>query len=81
MKKIGIQGIKGSFHHEVAELLYEETSFEVIPFHTFDGLAKAVVDGSIAEAVIDIENSIAGYILPATIWPLLENIIWEYSTN
>lgn len=64
MKKIGIQGIKGSFHHEVAELLYKETSFEVIPFHTFDGLAKAVVDGSIAEAVMAIENSIAGSILP-----------------
>jgi prephenate dehydratase len=64
MKKIGIQGIKGSFHHEVAEKQFKGTAFEVLPFETFDALAQAVVNQSIDQAVMAIENSIAGSILP-----------------
>ena len=51
----------------MAELLYKETSFEVILF-TFDELAKAVVDGSIAEAVMAINSMRA----PFTNYALLD---------
>ena len=62
-KKIAIQGIKGSFHHQVASqyfgddiILNECLSFVEIPELINSGL----VDG----AVMAIENSLAGSILP-----------------
>lgn len=63
MKTVAIQGIKGSYHHQVAleyfgsDLLWEECL-------TFDSLAKSLADGKYDYAVMALENSIAGSIIP-----------------
>ena len=61
--KVGIQGIKGSFHHQVVEQYYTSTT-KLLECQTFDALARAVVEGDCDQAVMAIENSIAGSILP-----------------
>ncbi len=63
IKKIAIQGVKGSFHDQVVSEYYgsEKTLLEC---STFDGLAQAVANGNSDQAVMAIENSIAGTILP-----------------
>ncbi|MHA7128986.1 prephenate dehydratase [Algoriphagus namhaensis] len=62
-KAIGIQGIAGSFHHQVAlEVFGKEV--QLVGFQTFEGVAKAVNQGEADYGVIAIENSIAGAILP-----------------
>lgn len=60
---IGIQGIAGSFHHQVA-LEYFGSNTEIAPYDSFSGLIQALIAEEIAEAVMAIENSIAGSILP-----------------
>ncbi|MEC7173457.1 MAG: prephenate dehydratase [Bacteroidota bacterium] len=63
MQKIAIQGIKGSFHDQVVEEYYAQTP-ELLECLTFDALAKSVARGNCDQAVMAIENSIAGSILP-----------------
>ncbi len=62
-KKIGIQGIKGSFHHLVA-MDYYHKDVEVLEHLSFQELAQKLATGESDEAVMAIENSIAGSILP-----------------
>ncbi|MDT0689118.1 prephenate dehydratase [Salegentibacter sp. F188] len=62
-KKIAIQGIQGSFHHLVAQQYYHE-EIEVMECMSFRELVAALVSGEADEAVMAIENSIAGSILP-----------------
>ena len=62
-KKIGIQGIKGSFHHLVAMDYYHE-DVEVMEHMSFHELAQKLKGEASDEAVMAIENSIAGSILP-----------------
>ncbi len=61
--KIAIQGGQGSFHHLVAREFYGE-QVEVNEFMSFQELVKSLIDGESFEAVMAIENSIAGTILP-----------------
>jgi prephenate dehydratase len=61
--KIAIQGVPGSFHHKVALENFGSDS-EIIPFNTFEALAKFVSNGEAEFGVMAIENSIAGAILP-----------------
>jgi prephenate dehydratase len=61
--KVAIQGIPGSFHHQVA-LNYFGPQTEVAPYRTFEEVAGAVASGKVDYAVMAIENSIAGAILP-----------------
>ena len=60
---VAIQGISGSFHHQVALLNFGEQA-EVLPFLTFEEVAKSVASGTASVGVMAIENSIAGAILP-----------------
>ena len=60
---VAIQGIKGSFHDEVAQQ-YFGNHVEILPCDSFDQLVQSVVDGKCHQAVMAIENSIAGSILP-----------------
>jgi len=60
---IAIQGIPGSFHHQVALDTFGEDA-RIVGFPTFDEVAKAVQQGEVAYGVMAIENSIAGAILP-----------------
>lgn len=61
--KIAIQGVLGSFHHQVAQRYFGE-DIAVFGFNTFEEVAKSVESGSVDFAVMAIENSIAGAILP-----------------
>ncbi|MDO1502564.1 prephenate dehydratase [Winogradskyella maritima] len=60
---VAIQGIQGSFHHIVADN-YFANSLEVLPCETFDALVSQLLEGKTDIAVMAIENSIAGSIIP-----------------
>lgn len=62
-QKIAIQGIEGSFHHLVAREYYGE-QVQVEECMSFPALVNSIVKGNSTEAVMAIENSIAGSILP-----------------
>lgn len=63
-KKVAIQGYPGSFHHMAVENYYSDP-VEAVPMDTFNDLFYAMDNNhSIEEAVVAIENSIAGSILP-----------------
>jgi len=62
-QKIAIQGIAGSFHHQVALDVYGP-DVDIIEFSIFEEVAKAVQQGQVDIGVMAIENSIAGAILP-----------------
>ena len=63
IRKIAIQGVKGSFHHQVVSEYYSDT-VSLIECSTFDELSRVVSVGKCDQAVMAIENSIAGSILP-----------------
>jgi len=60
---IAIQGIKGSFHHQVA-LDYYSSEIKILECLTFNALAGSLASGEADQAVMAIENSIAGSIIP-----------------
>lgn len=60
--KVAIQGILGSNHHQVAINCFEDP--ELVPCLSFDALVAAVIGGEADIAVMAIENSIAGSIIP-----------------
>jgi prephenate dehydratase len=62
-QKIAIQGNKGSFHHMVAKSYYKG-DFSLVLCQTFDDTVKALLNGNADQAVMAIENSIAGSIIP-----------------
>ena len=80
--KIAIQGNKGSFHHVVAEQCYTE-GYELVVCETFNDTVKALLNGSADQAVMAIENSIAGSIIPN--YALIDRnnlqIVGEYSLS
>ncbi len=63
IKKIGIQGIKGSFHHQVA-IEYFKHAIDLDECLSFDVLVDNLVSRISTQAVMAIENSIAGSIIP-----------------
>jgi prephenate dehydratase len=63
-ENVAIQGYEGSFHQEAAEYLFEK-NVAVIPCNTFRELINSVEHNKeTTAAVMAIENSIAGSILP-----------------
>ncbi|MFK7832862.1 MAG: prephenate dehydratase [Winogradskyella sp.] len=62
-KPIAIQGIKGSFHHEVAQRYFEDNS-EVLECMSFDGTVDCLLKSETDVIVMALENSIAGSIIP-----------------
>lgn len=62
-KPIAIQGIKGSFHHEVAQLYFNNKA-DVIECMSFDGTVDSLLKGNTDFVVMALENSIAGSIIP-----------------
>lgn len=60
---IAIQGIKGSFHHQVAQECFGENT-EIVECMSFNALTDAVLQQRATHAVMAIENSIAGSIIP-----------------
>jgi prephenate dehydratase len=61
--KIAIQGIKGSYHHEVAAQLFG-TRTDLDECLSFDALVAAVTSGAVNHGLMALENSIAGSIIP-----------------
>lgn len=61
--KIAIQGIKGSFHHQVA-LEYFQEKVQVDECLSFEALTDSLLNNRSQLAVMAIENSIAGSIIP-----------------
>lgn len=68
MKKVAIQGIKGSFHDQAAGILLPST--EVYECMTFQDVFDAVLRGETEYGIVAIENSIHGSINP--VYRLLE---------
>lgn len=63
MRKVAIQGYRGSFHHIVAEGI-EGAEVEILACDTFREVAQAVEQRRVDYGIMAIENSIAGSILP-----------------
>ena len=78
-KNIGIQGIKGSFHHIVANKYFEE-NINLIEYLSFEELILNLFNDKIDYAIMAIENSTAGSIIPnyALIDEYGVNIVGEY---
>jgi prephenate dehydratase len=62
-EKIAIQGIKGSFHHQVA-LEYFQEDVQVDECLSFENVVDSLNNNESQLAVMAIENSIAGSIIP-----------------
>ncbi|MEO1485124.1 MAG: prephenate dehydratase [Bacteroidota bacterium] len=61
--KVAIQGIKGSNHHQVAHDFFGN-DIDLVECLSFDSLIETVLNGSADKAVMALENSIAGSIIP-----------------
>ncbi|TDO94248.1 prephenate dehydratase [Flavobacterium sp. 245] len=61
--KIAIQGIKGSFHHQVVNEYFSE-NVAIDECLSFEELIDSLLSGKSDQAVMAIENSIAGPIIP-----------------
>lgn len=61
--KIAIQGIKGSFHHQVVKEYFSE-NVDIDECLSFEELIDSLLSGKSDQAVMAIENSIAGPIIP-----------------
>jgi len=62
-EKIAIQGLRGSFHHEAANHFFGGSQ-ELLPCDTFQQVVEATTNGDADQAIMAIENSLAGCILP-----------------
>ena len=81
-EKIAIQGIKGSFHHTVA-MDYFSPEVALEECLSFDAVVEALLSGKVKQAVMALENSIAGSIIPN--YALIDHnnltIVGEYNLN
>lgn len=82
IKRIAIQGIKGSNHHQVA-LEYFDEPVELVECMSFDLLVSHLLNHTADKGVMAIENSIAGSILPnyALVYQNNLHIIGEHYLN
>ena len=63
IKVVGIQGVKGSFHHIVSQQ-YFENNVDAVECLTFDGVVDSLISGDSDAAIMALENSIVGSIIP-----------------
>ena len=67
MKKISIQGVKGCFHEQAARLFYQDQGLDdpqIIECLTFNDLYLSMDNGLADAAVMAIENTVSGGLLP-----------------
>ena len=68
MKRVAIQGYKGCFHEQAARLFYGEMpgqdGIAIVECDTFDGLYEALGRGEADAAVMAIENTVSGGLIP-----------------
>ena len=81
-KRIAIQGIRGSNHHQVARDYFGD-DIELVECLSFHGLVDQLLENKADKAVMAIENSIAGSIIPnyALVYHKNLHIIGEYYLN
>ena len=81
-KRIAIQGIKGSNHHQVAREYFGD-DIELVECLSFHGLVDQLLAGEADKGVMAIENSIAGSIIPnyALVYENSLHIIGEHYLN
>ncbi|NMH87175.1 prephenate dehydratase [Flavivirga algicola] len=63
IKTVAIQGVKGSFHHIVSQQFFEK-SVDVIECLTFDRVVDSLITKECDAAIMALENSIVGSIIP-----------------
>lgn len=63
IKSVAIQGVKGSFHHIVSQNYFGEST-QVDECLSFDDTVEALLSGKTEAAIMALENSIAGSIIP-----------------
>ena len=63
MRKVAIQGVRGAFH-ELAANKYFDNDIKIIECDTFSDLCKALKNNDADCAIMAIENTLAGAILP-----------------
>ena len=63
IKTVAIQGVKGSFHHIVSQEFFSKP-VDVIECMTFDGVVDSLTTQACDAAIMALENSIAGSIIP-----------------
>ena len=67
MKRVAIQGIKGCFHEQAAYLFYEREGLpkpEIVECSTFVDLYRQMDAGAADAAIMAIENTVSGGLLP-----------------
>ena len=62
--RAAIQGIAGSFHDQAAVEFFHESQVELVPCRSFEDLFEQVGSGLADVAVMAIENTVAGSLLP-----------------
>lgn len=62
--RAAIQGIAGSFHDQAAREYFPDRKVELVPCEGFEDLFEAVRGGKADVAVMAIENTVAGSLLP-----------------
>ena len=60
---VAIQGVKGSFHHIVSQQYFDKDIL-IEECLTFDNVVDSILNGTHDAAIMAIENSIAGSIIP-----------------
>ncbi len=63
IKTVAIQGVKGSYHHIVSEQYFDK-NVSLIECLTFDRVVEALITKECDAAIMALENSIAGSIIP-----------------
>ncbi|AUP80116.1 prephenate dehydratase [Flavivirga eckloniae] len=63
IKTVAIQGVKGSFHHIVSQQFFDE-NVDVIECLTFDKVVDSLITEECDAAIMALENSIVGSIIP-----------------
>ena len=79
MKKIAIQGIKGSNHHIVANNYFGEDII-LDECLSFDVLVDSLLNGKSEQAIMAIENTIAGSIMSSEVALVIRNY-WSSRLN
>jgi len=73
--KIGIQGIKAAFHDVAARQYFGSDKIELAEFRDFRSMSQAVANNNVDFAMMAIENTLAGSLLPNY------GLIEEYGLN
>ncbi|MBJ6366585.1 prephenate dehydratase [Snuella sedimenti] len=63
IKTVAIQGVKGSFHHIVSQQFFDKP-VDVVECLTFDRVVDSLITKECDAAIMALENSIAGSIIP-----------------